>query len=354
MKSTRWLPAALLLTGASYAQEYRIDDGVFDNNGLISINTGIQSFGHLQAFSVPGGGQDMIRSMSVAIGVPDEHPSVQSLDGFPLTLAVWADPNGDGVPSDAVLLGTLAGQTVSQSQTGLLVSYDFAQPIPVSGSFFLGYSIDLPASGSLFYPTGGTDSSMSSIFRSYRVTNTAGTVDLQDLSNNSGPPTFGFVFGVYLIRGNSAPSGAPLGTASCAHGIPNSKGETSFLVANGNASQSGGGYSLRLVARDLPRGQFGYFLASQATAAPTTPPGSQGQLCLGGPILRIHPSVARVSETGMMAWEVDVNNVDSLGAGVPGFDVIQAGQTWSFQAWHRDRNPGPTSNFTEMLSVSFQ
>ena len=354
MKATHWLPTALMLCAAAHAQEYRLDDGVFDNNGYISVGSGIQSFGHMQAFSVPGGGADLIRSISIAIGVPDEHPSVQSVDGFPLTLAVWDDPDGDGLPSDAVLLGTLGGQVVSESQTGLLVSYDFAQPIPVTDSFFLGYSVDLPMGANAFYPTGGTDSSMTSLFRSYRITNTQGTVDLVDLSNNSGPPTFGFVFGVYLIRANAEPSGAPLGVASCAHGVANSAGRTSFLVANGNADQTAGTYSLRLVARDLPYEQFGYFLASQSVATPMTPIGAQGELCLGGPILRIHPSTAITSQTRMMAWEVDVNNVDSVGPGIPGFDVIQAGQTWNFQAWHRDRNPGPTSNFSEMLSVTFQ
>ena len=295
-----------------------------------------------------------MHSISIAIGIPGQHSSIQSLDGQPITLAVWDDPNADGDPGDAVLLEMTTGQVVAHSLTGLLVTYDLSQPVSVSGSFFLGYSVDLPIGPNMAYTTGGTDSSQSSIFRSYRMQNDTGSIDLQNLSANSTPPTFSWVFGVYLMRGNSQPSGDPLGVTSCAQSTFHSQNRTGTLIANGNADQASGGYSLRLVAGDLPSGQFGYFLASAATQAPTTPIGSQGQICLGGSVLRILPSIGKASESRMLAWEVDVNNVDSLGAGIPGFDVIQAGQTWNFQAWHRDRNPGPTSNFTEMLSVPFQ
>jgi len=33
--------------------------------------------------------------------------------------------------------------------------------------------------------------------------------------------------------------------------------------------------------------------------------------------------------------------------------AIAAGQTWNFQAWYRDDNPGPTSNFTDAVSLTF-
>ena len=32
---------------------------------------------------------------------------------------------------------------------------------------------------------------------------------------------------------------------------------------------------------------------------------------------------------------------------------VLAGETWNFQAWYRDLHPGPTSNFTDALSVTF-
>jgi len=33
--------------------------------------------------------------------------------------------------------------------------------------------------------------------------------------------------------------------------------------------------------------------------------------------------------------------------------VVQAGQTWNYQCWHRDANPTTTSNFTYGYSVLF-
>lgn len=37
-----------------------------------------------------------------------------------------------------------------------------------------------------------------------------------------------------------------------------------------------------------------------------------------------------------------------------GFVAVQPGDIWYFQAWHRDANPGPTSHFTDAVSVTFQ
>ena len=34
--------------------------------------------------------------------------------------------------------------------------------------------------------------------------------------------------------------------------------------------------------------------------------------------------------------------------------AVQAGETWNFQAWYRDVNPMPTSNFTDAIQLPFQ
>jgi hypothetical protein len=33
---------------------------------------------------------------------------------------------------------------------------------------------------------------------------------------------------------------------------------------------------------------------------------------------------------------------------------VAPGESWSFQAWYRDNNPTPTSNFTDASTVTFQ
>ena len=47
---------------------------------------------------------------------------------------------------------------------------------------------------------------------------------------------------------------------------------------------------------------------------------------------------------------LDLNDTPQPGGSV----AIVAGETWNFQAWFRDMNPGPTSNFTDGVSVLFQ
>jgi hypothetical protein len=32
---------------------------------------------------------------------------------------------------------------------------------------------------------------------------------------------------------------------------------------------------------------------------------------------------------------------------------VMPGETWNFQCWYRDANPGPTSNFTDGISITF-
>ena len=60
------------------------------------------------------------------------------------------------------------------------------------------------------------------------------------------------------------------------------------------------------------------------------------------------------TDSRMMIHDVDLMNVDGVGAGVPGVDAVLAGETWYFQGWHRDLDPTPTSNFTSVLEVAFQ
>ena len=46
-------------------------------------------------------------------------------------------------------------------------------------------------------------------------------------------------------------------------------------------------------------------------------------------------------------------NVNAI-AQPSGTTPISPGETWHFQAWHRDANPTLTSNFTDAVAVTFQ
>ncbi|MDA1265781.1 MAG: hypothetical protein O2816_11935 [Planctomycetota bacterium] len=54
------------------------------------------------------------------------------------------------------------------------------------------------------------------------------------------------------------------------------------------------------------------------------------------------------------AGELQIS-VDLTALPRPGGPIsVMAGETWNFQLWFRDLNPGPTSNFTDAISITFQ
>lgn len=109
--------------------------------------------------------------------------------------------------------------------------------------------------------------------------------------------------------------------------------------------------SCTLNVTGAPVGQTVLFVGGTAAANVPGAGGSQGTLCLGGALSRYtRPGEVQFADAaGRARLPLD------LGA-TPVGNVIQAvtaGQTLYFQAWYRDVNPGPTSNFTSAVSVTF-
>lgn len=137
MKTTpHQLIAAVALAAAAAGTSagtltYQYDDGA-SNFGLgPTIGDG---FVALNAFNVSNG-FDTITSLDVWVVSPEPMDT--------LTAGVWADPNQDGDPSDAILLGTSA-LTPSPSDDGFL-NLVLSSPIDVGGavdSFFAGVFFD--------------------------------------------------------------------------------------------------------------------------------------------------------------------------------------------------------------------
>jgi hypothetical protein len=119
------------------ASTYQIDDGTMEDAvGFGDGFSNIEALWFNQFDVIPG--QTTITSVSVAWGTPN-FPD-PSLDGEPVTIAVWSDPNGDGNPSDASLLGSVNG-VISQSGTDTFVTYTFSTPVALPAgatSFFAG------------------------------------------------------------------------------------------------------------------------------------------------------------------------------------------------------------------------
>jgi len=132
--------AILIPSPAAADVLYSVDDGTAEVS--IGSVTGPLTFGN-QFTAVVGG--TTITSVLIAWGG-------FIADGVALTAKLWSDPNGDGNPSDAVLLASVAGVTAG-ANTNTFISYDLPDVIlSVGQSFFVGSTVnqlgsDFPIAG---------------------------------------------------------------------------------------------------------------------------------------------------------------------------------------------------------------
>ena len=140
-----------------------------------------------------------------------------------------------------------------------------------------------------------------------------------------------------------------VGTNYCGPANLNSIGQPAVIEALG--SEVVVANCLRLTALQLPTQQFGYFLNSQTQGFVPFAGGSQGNLCLAGAIGRYNRpgEIQNSGAGGTYSLVLDLTDTPQPTGSVS----IMAGETWNFQAWFRDNNPGPTSNFTDGVSITF-
>lgn len=154
---------------------------------------------------------------------------------------------------------------------------------------------------------------------------------------------------ILRVRWAGQDSPCTLGTNYCEPSVANSTGEGARLVGLGSNAVVDD--DLSLVASELPPNQFGYLLMSETQGLLMGPGGSQGNLCLGGTLGRFQSQLQSSGPAGMIVTSVALNNLPPPLFGGGG---VMPGQSWSFQLWYRDQNPGATSNFTHGLEISFR
>lgn len=132
-----------------------------------------------------------------------------------------------------------------------------------------------------------------------------------------------------------------IGDTYCSPSVPNSTDASAEVRAYG--SRLATCWTVKLEAVGMPPNQLGVFLASTDRDFVPHPPGSQGNLCLRSPLHRIDKEVLHTGAEGAF----------SLRANLSGALPILPGDKLYFQAWFRDANPGPTSNFTDGVAVEF-
>lgn len=131
---------------------------------------------------------------------------------------------------------------------------------------------------------------------------------------------------------------------------PNGTGHRGILRAFGSSSIAAN--DLSLTATGLPLTSFGFFITSQTQGFFAQPGGSAGNLCVAGAIGRyVGPGqIQNTQGTGAIALDLDLAQMPTP----TGLISAQVGESWNFQAWHRDQQAGvATSNFTEAISLTF-
>ena len=198
---------------------YMIEDGTAEDS--VGLTAG-GSFIALNSFPVTGG-NNIITSISIAWGTP-AFPD-PSLDGLAYTAVLWSDPNGDGSPSDAVVLASAPG-VISQQGTDTFITTTIPPTMVTTPNFFVGFVIT-HAAGQFPAAFDETDPTFSN--RSWVAT----TGNINDLSGAFPIEEAGLV-GNWLIRaegeGGGTPSPTP--TATCTVGYTTAV-STGMITAGG-------------------------------------------------------------------------------------------------------------------------
>jgi hypothetical protein len=122
------------LIGNNPLLTYTIDDGTAEDS--IGLTAG-GALICLNSFPVAGG-NNLITSISIAWGTP-AFPD-PSLDGLAYTAVLWSDPDGDGSPSDAVVLASAPG-VISQQGTDTFLTTVITPTLVTTSDFFVGFII---------------------------------------------------------------------------------------------------------------------------------------------------------------------------------------------------------------------
>src|SRR6478736_5958115 len=178
---------------------YMIDDGTAEDS--IGLTSG-GSFVACNSFPVSGG-NNVITSISIAWGTP-LFPD-PTLNGLPYTAVLWSDPNGDGSPTDAVVLAQVPG-VIASAGTDTFITTAIPPTMVTTANFFVGFLVTHVAGQ---FPA-AFDESAPIPNRSWIDL----TSNINDLSGAAPIESFGLV-GNWLIRADGNTGGpTPTGTPS--------------------------------------------------------------------------------------------------------------------------------------------
>lgn len=313
--------SATALAGTQYA----LDDGVPDSGLTYSMPADYCWF---QSFTTVTD-SDQITSVQV-MWQPGQVPA-----GTAVRLCVWEDPNDDGDPADAVLVGSMAA-TVPNVANLIYSTYQLGSPALVQGNFFVG----------AFLTTNGSfgaialldyDSGLSG--HAYYAVDGAGVFDPAHLSRsfyNHIEVLGGGIHGVFLLRAEgSGDAPAVYCTAKT-----NSLGCRPRIAALGAPSASSGAGFL-ITASNVRNLQSGILFYGTSGRAST--PFLGGTMCVQSPLRRTWiqnagGSIGSANCSGV--YHFDFNAWVASGADAR----LAAGTTVNCQFYSRDPGFPPPDN----------
>ena len=141
-----------------------------------------------------------------------------------------------------------------------------------------------------------------------------------------------------------------IGAPYCSPAVANSTGLPGVVTILGNETVFLNDF--KVSARQLPASAFGYFIASTTPGSVFPVANSVGTLCVIGSVGRgVGGGIVNSGPDGYFYGNVNLNAMPQP----VGTVMVQPGDTWHFQAWHRDASGGQTtSNFTDAVAVTFQ
>jgi hypothetical protein len=264
-------------------------------------------------------------------------------------LSLWEAGLGErifiGSPGDSFEWGLEEAANPANRATVPGSNIDQVAQLVVKVTHAVGASqVDLWVDPATAYPTGTPQATISVADYLWNE------IRIQSGANQGGTTGYDFDEVVIEKEVGGGGGGGGLGTNYCTTS-PNSSGPGAVIGAVGSATASLNFLTLNMTG--LPQGQFCLFIASRQAGFVANPGGAQGNLCVGSPIARFGPaagySLPNSGTTGTVDQLIDLTSIPLT----PAVGVLP-GETWYFQGWYRDNNPGPVSNFSDGLSITFQ
>ncbi len=262
-------------------------------------------------------------------------------------------PNSDQTGPQTTILGTPITLDSSSSAAVLFQISNGGGAFDVTFGFQSGGSTTSTLFGSDWF--GGSFAGTAGVDSGFADANLNLTIGTVDLSASAGEVLTSISFdnslnpnsAVAILAANVDTTG--LGSNYCSTN-PNSAGLLGTMGATGSNVVASN--DLTITASQLPPNQFGIFVTSMTQAfVPLGGGSTNGNICLGGAIGRFSRpgEILATGATGSFSLALDLTDIPQGNGTV----AVMPGQTWNFQAWHRD-GVGLGSNFTDGIAIAFQ